>query len=153
MNYFRITESHFKQLADGIMAEVTILNGEKETVIDANGNGRLDAVSNAVKQFFNIDYLDELRRTCLSPDKSFIKAIACLHQKEQHDLLVQASTNIIKLHSGPVRQRQQNARRTKRQRLRRRPPDKNADLHSEPLPERDISRYVTGISPDRAIHQ
>lgn len=56
MNYFRITESHFKQLADGIMAEVTILNGEKETVIDANGNGRLDAVSNAVKQFFNIDY-------------------------------------------------------------------------------------------------
>ena len=39
MNYFRITESHFKQLADGIMAEVTILNGEKETVIDANGNG------------------------------------------------------------------------------------------------------------------
>lgn len=56
MNYFRITESHFKQLTDGIMAEVTILNGEKETVIDANGNGRLDAVSNAVKQFFNIDY-------------------------------------------------------------------------------------------------
>lgn len=41
MNYFRITESHFKQLTDGIMAEVTILNGEKETVIDANGNGRL----------------------------------------------------------------------------------------------------------------
>ena len=56
MNYFRITESHFKQLTDGIMAEVTILNGEKETVIDANGNGRLDAVSNAIKKHFDIDF-------------------------------------------------------------------------------------------------
>ena len=56
MNYFRITKSHFKQLTDGIMAEVTILNGDKETVIDANGNGRLDAVSNALKQYFNVSY-------------------------------------------------------------------------------------------------
>lgn len=53
--HFQITECHFKQ-NDGIMAEVTIARGEKKTVVDANGNGRLDAVSNALKQYFGISY-------------------------------------------------------------------------------------------------
>lgn len=52
---FTITECHFKQ-NDGIMAEVTIACGEKKTIVDANGNGRLDAVSNTIKQFFGISY-------------------------------------------------------------------------------------------------
>lgn len=52
---FRIAESHFKQ-NDGIMAEVVIQCGEKKTIVDANGNGRLDAVSNTIKQFFGISY-------------------------------------------------------------------------------------------------
>ena len=52
---FQIVESHFKQ-NDGIMAEVTIQCGEKKTIVDANGNGRLDAVSNTIKQFFGISY-------------------------------------------------------------------------------------------------
>ena len=55
MPIFRITESHFKQ-NDGIMAEVTIQCGEKKTIVDANGNGRLDAVSNTIKQYFGISY-------------------------------------------------------------------------------------------------
>ena len=55
MPVFRITESHFKQ-NDGIMAEVTIQCGEKKTIVDANGNGRLDAVSNTIKQYFGISY-------------------------------------------------------------------------------------------------
>lgn len=55
MPVFRITESHFKQ-NDGIMAEVTIQCGEKKTIVDANGNGRLDAVSNTIKQYFSISY-------------------------------------------------------------------------------------------------
>lgn len=55
MPHFQITECHFKQ-NDGIMAEVTIVRGEKKTVVDANGNGRLDAVSNALKQYFGISY-------------------------------------------------------------------------------------------------
>ena len=55
MPYFQIMECHFKQ-NDGIMAEVTIASGEKKTVVDANGNGRLDAVSNTIKQFFGISY-------------------------------------------------------------------------------------------------
>ncbi len=53
--YFQITDCHFKQV-DGIMAEVVIACGEKKTVVDANGNGRLDAVSNTLKQFFGISY-------------------------------------------------------------------------------------------------
>ena len=53
--YFQISECHFKQV-DGIMAEATITCGDKSTIVDANGNGRLDAVSNTIKQFFGISY-------------------------------------------------------------------------------------------------
>ena len=53
--HFTISECHFKQ-NEGIMAEVTIAHGEKRVVVDANGNGRLDAVSNTLKQFFGISY-------------------------------------------------------------------------------------------------
>lgn len=55
MPYFTIDECHFKQ-NDGIMAEATITHGGKKTIVDANGNGRLDAVSNTLKQFFGISY-------------------------------------------------------------------------------------------------
>ncbi|MCC8168734.1 MAG: helix-turn-helix domain-containing protein, partial [Clostridiales bacterium] len=55
MPNFTITEAHFRQ-NHGIMAEVTIAKGEKRTVVDANGNGRLDAVSNTIKQYFGISY-------------------------------------------------------------------------------------------------
>ena len=55
MPYFTIDECHFKQ-NDGIMAEATITHGGKRTIVDANGNGRLDAVSNTLKQFFGISY-------------------------------------------------------------------------------------------------
>ena len=54
-NVFTIPECHFKQV-DGIMADVTISHGDKLTTVTANGNGRLDAVSNALKQYFNISY-------------------------------------------------------------------------------------------------
>ena len=53
--YFQIEECHFKQ-NDGIMAEATICHGDKKIVVDANGNGRLDAVSNILKEFFGITY-------------------------------------------------------------------------------------------------
>ena len=45
----------FKQV-NGILAEVTISHAGKEHIVEANGNGRLDAVSNAFKQYFNISY-------------------------------------------------------------------------------------------------
>ncbi len=52
---FTIKATHFEQV-QGIRAEVTIeYNGSEDDVI-ASGNGRLDAVSNAIKQYFNIQY-------------------------------------------------------------------------------------------------
>ncbi len=52
---FAITECHFEQ-KNGITATVTIAqNGEQRTVETA-GNGRLDAVSNAIKMFFGVSY-------------------------------------------------------------------------------------------------
>ncbi|MDY2812347.1 MAG: 2-isopropylmalate synthase [Dorea sp.] len=52
---FHIDECHFKQV-DGITAEVTLNHGGETKIITSNGNGRLDAVSNAIKQYFNISY-------------------------------------------------------------------------------------------------
>lgn len=75
MPHFTIDECHFKQ-SDGIMAETTILFGGKKTVVDANGNGRLDAVSNTIKQFFNVSYkLSTYEEHALSQGSSS-KAIA-----------------------------------------------------------------------------
>lgn len=52
---FRIPECHYKQM-NGIIAEVTISQEEKDWRVVASGNGRLDAVSNAIKQHFQISY-------------------------------------------------------------------------------------------------
>ena len=52
---FTIPEFHFRQV-DGIMAEATIDTGIARTVVNANGNGRLDAMSNAIKQYFGVSY-------------------------------------------------------------------------------------------------
>lgn len=53
--YFQIQECHFKQI-NGIMAEAAILCDNKINKVEAAGNGRLDAVSNTIKQYFNISY-------------------------------------------------------------------------------------------------
>lgn len=54
--HFDITECHFKQ-TDGIEATLTVkFDGGQKTVVAA-GNGRLDAVSNAVKELFGLDYV------------------------------------------------------------------------------------------------
>ena len=52
---FQIPECHFRQ-ESGIQAEVTIVSEEKARVIHVAGNGRLDAVSNAIKTFFGLNY-------------------------------------------------------------------------------------------------
>lgn len=53
--HFTLPDVHFKQ-ANGIMAESTILVGDKKITVTANGNGRLDAVSNTIKQYFGVSY-------------------------------------------------------------------------------------------------
>ncbi|MGN0374455.1 MAG: alpha-isopropylmalate synthase regulatory domain-containing protein, partial [Butyrivibrio sp.] len=68
--HFKITECHFKQ-NEGIMAEATISYGGRKTIVDANGNGRLDAVSNIIKQYFGISYeLSEYEEHALSRGSS-----------------------------------------------------------------------------------
>lgn len=52
---FHISECHFEQ-KDGITAKVTIEQENEKRVIETAGNGRLDAVSNAVKMYFGISY-------------------------------------------------------------------------------------------------
>ncbi len=54
--YFDIPECHFRQTG-GIEASVTFLSGGAKTVVVAEGNGRLDAVSNAIKKQFGIEYV------------------------------------------------------------------------------------------------
>ncbi|WP_283680815.1 2-isopropylmalate synthase [Parablautia sp. Marseille-Q6255] len=52
---YGIGELHFKQ-HNGIIAEVTATFEGKTSVIVASGNGRLNAVSNALKRHFRLDY-------------------------------------------------------------------------------------------------
>jgi 2-isopropylmalate synthase len=52
---FQIDECHFKQ-QEGIIAEVTIGYNKQQKVLKSKGNGRLDSVSNALKQYFSVDY-------------------------------------------------------------------------------------------------
>lgn len=51
----KMLESHFVQ-GDGISAEITILKRGERKVYHGKGNGRLDAVSNAIKKHFEIDF-------------------------------------------------------------------------------------------------
>lgn len=53
---FDVPECHFKQIDEGIEAEVTIEQNKERRVIQTTGNGRLDAVSNAIKLYFGISY-------------------------------------------------------------------------------------------------
>ncbi|MCD8015182.1 MAG: 2-isopropylmalate synthase [Lachnospiraceae bacterium] len=52
---YHILEMHFKQ-HNGIIAEVTVSYDGKTNVIVASGNGRLNAVSNAMKRHFRLEY-------------------------------------------------------------------------------------------------
>ena len=48
-------ENHFVQ-GDGISTEITILKNGVKKVYHGKGNGRLDAVSNAIKKHFDIQF-------------------------------------------------------------------------------------------------
>ncbi|MDE6593255.1 MAG: 2-isopropylmalate synthase [Oscillospiraceae bacterium] len=53
---FKIDEAHFRQNGGSITATVTVHKGDKIVCREAEGNGRLDAVSNAVKDSLGISY-------------------------------------------------------------------------------------------------
>lgn len=72
---FDIVECHFQQ-KDGIQTQVSIKEGDTVTVVHAQGNGRLNAVNNALKKHFNMQYtLDAYEEHSLSK-KSDAKAMA-----------------------------------------------------------------------------
>ncbi len=54
-SFFDVGEVHYQQI-DGITASVEVVEGENRTVVEATGNGRLDAVSNALKKYFGLEY-------------------------------------------------------------------------------------------------
>ncbi len=51
----KMLENHFVQ-GDGISTEITILKDGEKKVYHGKGNGRLDAVSNAIKKHFDIQF-------------------------------------------------------------------------------------------------
>lgn len=54
--YFDVSDCHFRQ-TNGIEATVSMRTGNSSNTEVATGNGRLDAVSNAIKAFFRLDYI------------------------------------------------------------------------------------------------
>ncbi|MBO5328648.1 MAG: 2-isopropylmalate synthase [Clostridia bacterium] len=54
-NIFDLTECHFKQV-NGIEATVTLAKDGKYSIVLGEGNGRLDAVCNAIKKYFGLDF-------------------------------------------------------------------------------------------------
>ena len=54
---FDIPECHFVQKQGDIEAAVTIKTADGTEIVKASGNGRLDAVSNALKQRFGVTYV------------------------------------------------------------------------------------------------
>ena len=74
---FTLGEVHYRQ-ENGITAIVEVKEGEKSTVVEATGNGRLDAVSNALKKHFNVNYtITDYEQHALSSG-SFAQAISYL---------------------------------------------------------------------------
>ncbi len=67
---FAITEVHFQQ-GDGITTQVTFRKDGISEVVEAKGNGRLNAVNNAIKDYLGIAYaLDVYEEHSLSKNSS-----------------------------------------------------------------------------------
>ena len=76
---FTLGEVHYRQ-ENGItaMVEVKVKEGNRTTVVEATGNGRLDAVSNALKKHFGVQYeLTGYEQHALSSG-SFAQAVSYL---------------------------------------------------------------------------
>lgn len=83
---YNITEAHFKQ-HNGIIAEVTVTcNGESRVAI-ASGNGRLNAVSNALKKCYQLEYDLVTYQEHALEQSSSSRAIAYVGIKDKNDNL------------------------------------------------------------------
>ena len=73
---FDIPECHFKQIPEGITATVTVMQKGKTSDIVADGNGRLDAVTNALKKYFGVDFVLTTYEQHAMSEKSDSKALS-----------------------------------------------------------------------------
>ena len=74
---FSLGQVHYRQ-ENGITAIVEVVEGDARTQVEATGNGRLDAVSNALKKYFGVQYdLTGYEQHALSSG-SFAQAISYL---------------------------------------------------------------------------
>lgn len=94
---FSIPECHFKQ-QKGIMAQVTIEHKKEMHIVETSGNGRLDAVSNAIKAYFGIDYeLATYEEHAISTGSSSeAAAYVCLSSKGKNYWGVGIDKDIVK---------------------------------------------------------
>ncbi len=73
---FDIPECHFRQLYEGIAATVTVEQNGERTVVCAEGNGRLDAVTNALKMHFGVVFMLTTYEQHAMSEKSDSKALS-----------------------------------------------------------------------------
>lgn len=73
---YSINEVHFQQKDGGIVTQVTSIFHGKTIVTEATGNGRLDAVSNALKKAYELKYTLETYQEHALERSSTSKAIA-----------------------------------------------------------------------------
>ena len=73
---YSINEAHFQQREDRIVTRVTSTFRGKTIVTEASGNGRLDAVSNALKKAYELKYTLETYQEHALEQSSSSKAIA-----------------------------------------------------------------------------
>ena len=73
---YSISDVHFQQKEDGIVTRVTSTFCGKTIVTEASGNGRLDAVNNALKKAYELKYTLETYQEHALEQSSSSKAIA-----------------------------------------------------------------------------
>lgn len=73
---FDIPECHFRQIPEGITAIVTVERNGRRQEVKANGNGRLDAVTNALKKHFEADFVLTTYEQHAMSEKSDSKALS-----------------------------------------------------------------------------
>lgn len=84
---FQVSECHFRQ-ENGIVANATIQHGQNTQVVTGTGNGRLDAVSNAIKNYFNVSYELSFYEEAFSDQREVL-------QRQLHMLVLFAMEDVI----------------------------------------------------------
>lgn len=85
---YSINEVHFQQKDGGIVTQVTSTFCGKTIVTEATGNGRLDAVSNALKKAYELKYTLETYQEHALEQSSTSKAIAYVGIRKPDGTLV-----------------------------------------------------------------